>query len=162
MLLTNFKNRKIMNRIITSIAVIAMAVFMMACNADAQSTQGKAIATAAKTKTDKIEVLDFHNTHRCRTCLSIEKATREVLEKDFADEMKSGKITFQLINADDEANLDIVKKFGAFGSSLYLNVWSGNNDRAIDLTDFAFMTVGDEAKFKKELREKISAELNKM
>ncbi len=162
MLLTHFKSRKIMNKIITSLAVIAMAVFTMACNADAQSTQNKAVATATKTKTDKIEVLDFHNTHRCRTCLSIEKATREVLEKDFADEMKSGKITFQLINADDDKNLAIIKKFGAFGSSLYLNVWRENEDRAVDLTDFAFMTVGDEAKFKKELREKINAELNKM
>lgn len=160
MQLINFKNRKIMNKIITSLAVMVVAVFMTDCSADAQSAQGKAFATTAKA--DKIEVLDFHNTHRCHTCLAIEKATKEVLNKDFANEMKAGKITFQLINADDDANLDIVKKFGAFGSSLYLNVWNSGKDQAIDLTDFAFMTVNDEAKFKKQLKEKIYSALNKM
>lgn len=146
---------------ITFVDIVLLYVMVSACNAEAQNNRSQA-STAAKTKADKIEVLDFHNTHRCHTCLAIEKATKEVLNKDFANEMKAGKITFRLINADDDANLDIVKKFGAFGSSLFLNVWNSGKDKAIDLTDFAFMTVNDEAKFKKQLKEKIHSALNKM
>ncbi|MFN3316699.1 MAG: hypothetical protein ACK40K_07790, partial [Raineya sp.] len=36
-----------------------------------------------------VEVIDFHSTHRCKTCLAIEKSAKAVLEKEFASELKS-------------------------------------------------------------------------
>lgn len=38
---------------------------------------------------DRIEVLYFHGKQRCATCMAIEQRTRETLEGQFADELKT-------------------------------------------------------------------------
>ena len=49
-----------------------------------------------------IEVYDFHTTNRCVTCKAIEANTKYTLETYFAEELKSGKITFQVVNIDPD------------------------------------------------------------
>ena len=46
---------------------------------------------------DYIAVYDFHTTHRCETCLAIEKATKETLKKNFKSQMDEEQITFYII-----------------------------------------------------------------
>lgn len=50
------------------------------------------------TKTNQkeyVEVLYFHGKQRCVTCNTIEKLTKEVIDKDFAQQLKDGKVVFQ-------------------------------------------------------------------
>lgn len=111
---------------------------------------------------DRIEVLDFHTDHRCKTCLTIEEMTRAVLSEDYADQMKKGTITFQLINVDKEENLPVAQKFSAFGTSLVLNVVHAGQEKQINLTDFAFMNAEDEDKFKAGLKDHLTTELQSL
>ncbi|WP_405607352.1 nitrophenyl compound nitroreductase subunit ArsF family protein [Polaribacter sp. Asnod1-A03] len=87
----------------------------------------------------KIEVLDFHSTHKCMTYNAIEKNTNYTLNTCFSDELKNDKITFSVINVDEENNTKIAEKFEAYSTSLILNVIKKGQETQINLTDFAFM-----------------------
>lgn len=106
-----------------------------------------------------IEVYDFHTTNRCVTCKAIEANTKYTLETYFAEELKSGKITFQVVNIDEKENFDLAKKFYASGTSLYLNVIQNGKEKQLELTQFAFMYGKDRSVFSKKLKEKISKQL---
>jgi len=123
-------------------------------------------STTAVTTTDetlsRIEVIDFHSTHRCKTCNAIEANTKYTLETFFAEDLKSDRITFQTINVDEESNFEIAEKYEAFGTALFLNVISNGEENQIDLTEFAFMKGNDQAEFSDELKSKIETELVKI
>ncbi len=40
----------------------------------------------------------------CATCIAIERNTREVLEKEFADELKQGKVVFRIVDISQSEN----------------------------------------------------------
>ena len=52
---------------------------------------------------NKIEIIDFHTTHRCKTCLKIENNTKTLLQTVYKKEIKAGKISFRMINIDEKA-----------------------------------------------------------
>ena len=111
---------------------------------------------------NKVEVIDFHSTHRCMTCNAIEANTRYTLESHFAEELKNENITFLVVNVDDEENYTIAEKFEATGTALFLNVIVDGKETPIDLTDFAFLNGTDKEVFSKELKVKIDEELKKL
>lgn len=129
---------------------------LFSCESSAQSP------AAAKTEGAHVEVLDFHTTHRCKTCLTIENLTKELLAESYAEEMEAGLISFTLINADDEANEAVVQKYLAFGTTLIVNTVSDGQENHVDLTNFAFMNAGNKAKFKAGMKEQLDAALQKL
>ncbi len=129
-------------------------LFSTACQPNEESQSSRAMAQpAAQIGTAvTLEVLDFHTTHRCRTCVTIEKLTRETLDKHFADQQAEGTIIFRLINADLEENLALAERYGAFGTTLILNLEAGSESDYQDITDFAFKRAGNEERFQAELK----------
>ncbi len=140
--------------------LISALMFFGSCSGNAQS-QGQKKAEAA-TGGSKIEVLDFHTAHRCKTCIDIEEYTRQLLAESYRGEMEKGLITFRLINADDKANEAIVKKYLAFGTTLIVSTVNKGKESHVDLTSFAFMNANNEAKFKAGLKEQLEASLKKI
>ena len=136
------------------ITVLAIGLLLTACNA-----QNKSKDQILDQSVSKIEVLDFHSTHRCMTCNAIEANTKYTLNTYFAKELKEDKITFQVINVDEKKNEKIAEKFEASGTSLILNVIKNGKETQINLTDFAFMNGNDQETFSKELKAKIDTEL---
>ena len=111
---------------------------------------------------NRIEVIDFHSTHRCETCLAIESNTKYTINTFYAKEKEAGILRFDLINIDDEKNERIVEAFEAYGTSLFLNVIIDGKETHIDLTEFAFMNANDKDAFTSQLSEKIKIELSKL
>ena len=136
------------------LSVLVFSLILTSCNGQEKTKK----ATKDETIT-KIEVIDFHSTHRCMTCNAIEANTKYTLDTYFAKEVKEGKITFQVINVDKKENQKIAESFEASGTALYLNVISGGNEKHIDLTNFAFMKGNEQEAFAKELKLKIENEL---
>ena len=120
--------------------------------------QDKNKSSSLDQSVSKIEVLDFHSTHRCMTCNAIEANTKYTLETYFAKELKENKITFQVINVDEKEHEKIAEKFEASGTSLFLNVIKNGKETQINLTDFAFLNGNDKETFSKELKTKIDTE----
>ncbi len=135
----------------------AFVVFIFtSCNNQAQTSKQSNEDLA---QISKIEVLDFHSTHRCMTCNAIEASTRYTLDSYFAEEVKNGTITFQLINVDEKENEKIAEKFEASGTALILNVIKDGKETKIDLTEFAFMKGNEQEAFSEDLKSKLEAEL---
>ena len=134
-------------------AVLAISFMLTSCYG-----QDKNKPSSLDRSVSKIEVLDFHSTHRCMTCNAIEANTKYTLETYFAKELKENKITFQVINVDERENEKIAEKFEAAGTSLFLNVIKNGKETQINLTDFAFMNGNDREAFSQELKTKIDKE----
>lgn len=111
---------------------------------------------------NRIEILDFHTTHRCYTCEAIEANTIYTLNTYFQKELENGSITMDVINIDKKENEAIAEKFQVYGTSLYLNVIVNGVETPIDLTEFAFMKGTDQEAFSKDLRAKLKKELEKL
>lgn len=131
-------------------SLVGLFSLFTACNTNAQQPAKASAATVAR-----IDVIDFHTDHRCRTCLTIEGLTKEVLNSTFAPQMKSGAITFLLVNVDDKANATLAEDFGAYGTALFLHVHKNGKAEKVDLTEWAFMKAGDAEAFKAELTKRI-------
>ena len=69
--------------------------------------------------------------------------------------MKSGVLTFRLVNVNDKANATVAEDFGAYGTALFLHVKKNGKVEKIDLTEWAFMQANDAATFKAELTKRI-------
>ena len=139
------------------ISLIIMALVFNSC----QGQEDKK-AVSFDENISKIEVIDFHSTHRCVTCKSIEKNTQYTLDTFFNKEIEEGKITFQIINIDDKSNYDMAKKFRATSTSLFLNVVRNGKERKIDLTDFAFLNGKNQEKFSTGFKSKLEKQLAKL
>jgi hypothetical protein len=136
------------------LTVLVISLVLTSCN-----NQPKNKTASVDESVSKIEVFDFHSTHRCMTCNAIEANTKYTLNTFFADELKNNKITFQVINVDKKKNEKIAEKFEASGTSLILNVIKNGKETQINLTEFAFMEGNDQEAFSKELKSKIDMEL---
>lgn len=137
--------------------LIMISFLLFSMNGNAQTEE------SANTKpVNKIEVIDFHSTHRCMTCNAIEANTKYTLEEFFADELSSGKITFQSINIDEKKNYAMAEKFEAGGTSLFLNVIVNGEETKIDLTNLAFKKGKNKEDFSKDLKRKIQSQLAKI
>lgn len=136
-----------------TIKILSLIVFSLTLTFG--NGQNKKESTKQDISNSKIEVLDFHATHRCMTCNAIEANTRYTLETYFNNEMKEGKITFQTVDVDKKENEKLAEKFEASGTSLFLNVIKNGKEKQIDLTEFAFMKGNDKAAFSKDLKVKI-------
>jgi hypothetical protein len=70
--------------------------------------------------------------------------TEYTLNTYFADELESGEIVFIAVNLQDANNADMVQKFGAYTSSLFLNDVENGVDSIEELTDVWFVLWDDE------------------
>ena len=137
-----------------SALVVVVSLVLFSCKGKAQTEK-----TVNEKVANKIEVIDFHSTHRCMTCNAIESSTKFTLDTYFKNEIESNKITFRVVNVDDEENLKIAEKFEATGTALFLNVVKDGKEEQIDLTEFAFMNGNDQKVFSDELKVKIEEAL---
>ena len=83
---------------------------------------------------DKIEVVHFHATEQCVSCITVGKYALQTIKDKFPKEYASGQIVFKEINAELPENQAIVNKYQARGSSLFVNAIRGSNDEITEDT----------------------------
>ncbi|MEO8147827.1 MAG: nitrophenyl compound nitroreductase subunit ArsF family protein [Bacteroidia bacterium] len=127
------------------------------CIGDSKScskTETKISSTSTSIK-NHLEVYAFHGTRQCTTCKNMKANTKAALDKYFSEELKNGKIVFQIIDVDDAANEKLAEKYQATGTALMINNVVNGKDSIIDWSDFAFEKANDETAFIPELKKKI-------
>lgn len=122
-----------------STAVVLISLVAICTNTHAQQKQGVAPA---------IQVYQFHLEHRCVSCRKIELFTRKTL----ADYFPSLNLT--LINVEDKKNEKMASEFQVFGSALFL--YNPQTGKKKNLTESAFLNVGNEIQFKAILKKQIN------
>ena len=114
------------------------------------------VALAQSKVKDHMEVVYFHGKQRCVTCMAIEKNAREVVEKDFASEKKSGKVVFKVVDISTDEGAKIAKDYRVTWSSLFVNGWKNGKEMRNDMTQFAFKNARKHTdEFKKGVNGKI-------
>ncbi|NQU32324.1 MAG: hypothetical protein HQ521_03740 [Bacteroidetes bacterium] len=102
-------------------------------------------------ETNKVEVYYFHNTRRCATCNAVEDVTKAALEEYYPEQMKSGEITFQSLNLEEDTGETVARELGVSGQTLLIIL----NGKKKDLTNDAFM-------YAKTKPEKLKEKVNKV
>ncbi|HEY9168185.1 MAG TPA: nitrophenyl compound nitroreductase subunit ArsF family protein [Lutibacter sp.] len=139
------------------LSALVISLFLFSCTGKAQNK-----TAANQAKGNSIEVIDFHSTNRCMTCKAIEANTKYTLDTYFANELKSGKIVFKIVDVDKKENEKFAEKFEATGTSLFLNVIIDGKEKQVDLTNFAFMKGTDQKTFSDELKQSITIQLKSL
>ncbi|MDM7916592.1 MAG: nitrophenyl compound nitroreductase subunit ArsF family protein [Candidatus Eisenbacteria bacterium] len=77
-------------------------------------------AVADSTGPHRVLAYYFHTTQRCATCRKIEAYTTEAIRTGFAEELKDGRLVFQVLNVDEKPYKHFVKDYELFTKSVIL------------------------------------------
>ena len=69
-------------------------------------------------KGDYVRIIYFHGDYRCATCNKLEELSKMTVDQYFSEELKSGKVEFDIINYDKKENEHYVDDFQLFNQSL--------------------------------------------
>lgn len=111
-------------------------------------------------KAEKIEVIHFHATQQCWSCITVGEYALKTIKEKFPEEYANGTIVYKDINGELPENKDMVIKYQAGGSSLFINsIADGKDNIEEDVT--VWRLVSDEEKFKDYFENKIKQILGK-
>ncbi len=139
-----------MRKIKYLLLVMLMAFPFVLCQAQAKKT-------ISKSTNHVVEVLYFHGPQRCKTCVALEKATKEVLNSKFASQMKTGKVKYREIDLSTKDGEKLGDKYEVAWSSLIIVCKQGKKEKVADLTDDGFKyAVKNKAKIQSIIQNKIN------
>ena len=88
-----------------------------------------------KADPDCIQIVLFHLSQRCESCIAVEMETRTILDKMYKEELASGKIRFLSFNFLSENGQKAATQLKAYGQNLFIVL----GDRVSDLSGPAFL-----------------------
>lgn len=134
--------------------ILALIMGLGSCGA------GGSAAESASTTGDRVEVIYFHGKQRCATCVAIEKNAEEVVNTQFADEVKSGKVIFRSVDISSPEGEKLADHYEVTWSSLFINSWKDGKETRNNMTEFGFGNARKHPEeFKKGVAEKIHQSL---
>jgi len=113
-----------MNKLI--IFLMVPVLFVAGCSSDSQANGGAVADANHVVGVEKLEIYHFHGTHQCYSCITVGAYAEETVNTYFKDEFDKGIIVFGHINGDLPENQELVKKYGATGSSLWIGTYAKN------------------------------------
>ena len=135
-------------------AIGIMLLSLMGCGN--RHAKNSAESAAASNPDAAVEVYVFHAAQRCATCKAIDAVVAEVLDNDFADDVKSGRVVLRDVDGSKPENRALVEKYEIVSTSLLLDA-KGN---VTNLTHDAFQYArSNPDKLKEILRAEISKAL---
>jgi len=161
-------NLNISIKLLTLLVTLAISMCILcSCSSPAQpatpspaptNTQVTPTPQPSTNGTNVVEVVYFHRTQRCYSCRYAGDTTKYTVETYFANELANGKLVFKMVDVQDKANASIAERYGAYGSSLFINEIIDGIDHIEPVTDIWYV-VGKDEKFIKVVREVIEKHL---
>ena len=113
-----------------------------------------------KNLAEKIEVVHFHATQQCWSCIKVGEYALKTIKEKFPEEYKNGTIIFRDINGELPENRDMVIKYQARGSSLFVNaITAGKDNIKEDVT--VWRLISNENQFISYFQDKLNKLLGK-
>ena len=126
------------------LVIVVLVATLAACGSPA--VQSNVVAERPSGPADKVQLVLFHFTQRCYTCNYAEAGIKYTLDNYFKDEQASGKVTFAAYNIQDKKNAAVVKKYKAYGLSVYCNTVIGDAEYIEPVTNI-WLAVGNDQAF---------------
>lgn len=108
---------------ISVLIITSSALILSGCTANTD-TKPASYAEADGLTIQKIEIIHFHGTNQCTSCILLGQYAEETVNTYYSKELESGKVTFDHVNYDLPENNELVVKYGVTGSSLWLGVYA--------------------------------------
>ena len=119
----------------------------ISCNAQPEKKH-----TVSAASGNEVEVYYFHMTVRCVTCKAVEAEARKDIEMLYADQIKTGKISFTVLNLEESTGKAIGDKLRVNSQTLLIV----KGDQKINITNEGFLyALSKPDKFKEIIKEKI-------
>ena len=145
--------------IIASLLLFFSAFVLTGCTKQADNPEETASLTVG-VSADKIEVVHFHATQQCWSCITVGEYALKTITEKFPEEYQNGTITFKDINAELPENSAIVAKYQARGSSLFINAITNGQDNIEEDTK-VWRLVSDETQYLDYFETKLNSFLKK-
>jgi hypothetical protein len=104
------------------------------------------IATPASEKA-KVMLYYLHSTGRCYKCILMEKYSKEAVEKYFSEQVKDGKLEFNVLNVDEPQNAHFVQDYQLITKSLVVSLVKGGKEQKYENLKGIWENVGNERAF---------------
>ena len=108
---------------ISVLIITSSALILSGCTANTDQKPAS-YAEADGLTIQKIEIIHFHGTNQCTSCILLGQYAEETVNTYYSKELESGKVTFDHVNYDLPENNELVVKYGVTGSSLWLGVYA--------------------------------------
>jgi len=109
---------------------------------------------------EKIEVVHFHATQQCWSCKTVGEFALKTIKDKFPEDYKNGTIVFKDINGELPENRDLVIKYQASGSSLFINAITNGQDK-IEEDVNVWRLINNESQFVNYFENKLKTLLGK-
>ena len=113
-------------------AIGIVLLSLMGCGS--RNAQKSTESTSEINSDAAVEVFIIHAAQRCATCKAIDAVVAEVLENDFSDDVKAGKIVFRDVDGSKQENRELLTKYEIYSTSLVLDA----GGKVTNLTNDAF------------------------
>lgn len=97
--------------------------------------------------TSKVIAYYFHGTHRCTTCLTIERYSRESIEKYFSKDIQDGILEFKPLNVEEPENRHYIQDYQLYTRSLVLALYKDDKQLKWKNLSEVWSYVSDKEKF---------------
>ncbi|WP_292366610.1 MULTISPECIES: nitrophenyl compound nitroreductase subunit ArsF family protein [unclassified Methanoculleus] len=102
--------------------LLAFAALFAGCTTEPGGANAATISPLNGTVT-KVEVIHFTAPNQCYSCVVLGDYAEETVKTHFPEELGSGKIIFDHIDVADPEKKEIVERYGATGSSLWIGTY---------------------------------------
>jgi len=106
-----------------------------------------------------VQALYFHGNIRCPTCRKIEQYAHQAIHSAFAEELHSGKLTWQVINYEQPGNKSFVERYELVAPTLVLVRMDGDREVEYENLMEVWQLVGDQPAFFKFVQDHVRAML---
>jgi hypothetical protein len=125
-------------------SVVALVVRTIRDASEAPTNAAQAAKPAAGAR---VIVYCFHGKVRCPTCETIESYAHEAVSEGFADELRTGRLQWRVLEYEDPQNLPLAKQYEVIAPTIVVvRLDGGNPVRWENLSDVLAL-IGDKAEF---------------
>ena len=110
----------------------------------------------------QLVVYYFHGNARCSSCYKLEQYAKESIEQNFADELKSGKIVFEIVNVDKPENDHFVADYQLYTKSVVLSLVKDGKQVKYKNLERVWNLLKDQNKYHEYIRDEIKPFLGEL
>lgn len=122
-----------------------------ASQAGSESTEPTALSP------NRVVVYYFHGNVRCRSCMTIERFTREAVFDFYESDVENGNLEWHAINIDEPANEHYSDDYELFTRSVIVSQLQAGEEVRWKNLDRVWNLLSDEGEFKSYIRDEIDA-----
>lgn len=157
--------KKASSGLVLGLSVIFCFMSCQAGQPKAQKPSVKEKTAAIKTDTtkapvstnNKIIVYYFHGNMRCPTCYKLESYAKSVVESDFADPIRNGKLEWKTVNVEDNGNEHFTNDYKLYTKSVIVSTQKDGKEVSWKNLDQIWTLVGDQTQYMDYIRKEVRA-----